>query len=242
MKKILSITLVVVISVFALFACGNNVGATSAAQESHSDITEIASSAKEDAPPVEAIPEQETEIAEPEPEPEPVARAKNVKLDDYFVAGIFDMDGYAKALGYNLIAEIDGYWNYTLDKGGRHYYISSGSTNFNVFYQRDANTALVVDYADVNPVYMDEYDTLEVRKSEKTFRATELWIEDVAYLLNYLATTDPQDVDLEHAPTRIRCSAEVWYGTMQFDSEGKIDTDAASKLDIGPAWKKDRQE
>ena len=145
----------------------------------------------------------------------------STNIDDFIDGSTFYVDKYAESLGYTTLLNNNDYNSLLIDVGGTHYYISVSKTNYNLFYCKGDCT-----YG-INTTDIDgEEKTMEVSSGEKTKGCTSTWVHEIARLLEYIATTSPDEVDIESLDLEIRNSGTIYHGTGSFDENGAIDTDS----------------
>ena len=173
----------------------------------------------------------EAEVQEEGDEEAEIEEPVSTNVDAFIDGSTFYVDKYAESLGYTTLLNRNNYNSLMIDVAGTHYYISASKTNYNLFYCKGDCTYGIA-MADID----SEEKNMQVSSGEKTKAATSTWVHEMARLLEYIATTSPNEVDIESLHLKIRNSGGVYYGLGSFDENGIIDTDSLVPMDVELLW------
>ncbi len=137
--------------------------------------------------------EQETEDPVVEPAEEPTDPGE-VDIEKFNKDGVYDLDAYAKALGYILTN--DPYDNgifYVLNRDGENLFIYKTGGYMHTGFNRDG---VYFGFELDDEGHSDNESLLTTKFGEKNAEETELFINDECSIMSYYATTPLNSIDL----------------------------------------------
>lgn len=254
-KNIIGLMAITIVMIAALTGCNKDVAAESATSEvtqevavdqaeekvsfSTPDVSQpIQETLSEEEPAEEPIVEDDPipmdEIVEDDPVPivdssSPVA--KSVDWHDFVNGNTFNLDDYARALGYDVcFSEVDdrnGLSYYNIIKGGIQYSVGNSDFYMVVYYAEDDNHYCA---ADISHRILNSVDGIIIEaENQPADKVTEKWIDNVAGVLSYIATADSW-VELDDLPVEPGHYVTLMEGPVYYDIDGTIYVDPLSKV------------
>ena len=165
----------------------------------------------------ESVEEAETET---EIETKTETTAKDPVIEDFFKDGEFDIDSYAKALGYNIIDDPYGrgvYYGLTV-QGTAYYAIFKRDYLMNAIFNKDGHNYRFS--MNENDPSISGTRLCNIRYGGKSCEESESFITDQCNMLKYYANTDPENVDLYSLGIMADRSLSVLETEEEYDENG----------------------
>ena len=158
--------------------------------------------------------------------------AANVDWKDYYNGSTFNLDDYARALGYEVCFsetdDRDGLSYYNMIKGGIEYSVCNSDFTIVAYYADDENHWSGATLA-IGPFGSLSEGVIIEAENQPARRASEQWIDDVASKLVFIAQ-QPSFFDFEDLPKVKGIYIASYEGACYSDINGTFYSDPTSKV------------
>lgn len=251
MKKFLICSMIVFS--FLLISCGKEEKATTDTKEEKMIIINNIKPVEKEEPEVEETKGEATEDVVNVDEPEPIEQETEdpvvepaeeptdpgeVDIEKFNKDGVYDLDAYAKALGYTLAEDpYDNGIYYLLNKDGENLFVNKIDGFIYSGFNRDG---IYFGFM-LDDKHADGELTATVSFGEKTAEETDVFIKDESTLMRYYATTPLNAIDLYTLPLTVARVLDYRTNPEEWDENG-IPKGMSSGTDISKGLIKARGE